>query len=202
MPDQSEVAQTLVTLIAGAVYPNGTTQASITGGPVFVAAGWPEATALSTYLANGGVWISVFQMPGDKITSVMMTDGEWVPTGATMIGQEIRRQAKTFKISIWAPTPDLRDTAASPVDVALALTTRFTYVDTSQGLMTYVNSTQNDDEQKAGIYRRDLNYSINYATTQNQSATPISATVTNFTPGTVAGPSVASPITKTQGAPT
>ena len=188
MADQSEVAQSLVTLIAGAVYPNGTGQASITGAPIRVQAGWPIASDLEPWLASGGVHVSVYEMPGDKITSVMMADGEWVPTGTTTIGQEIRRQAKTFKIGVWASTPAMRDAVASPVDVALAVTSRMTFSDTSQGVMTYVNSTQLDDQQRAGIYRRDLNYSVNYATTQTQTAVAITGIVANIVNGTTATP--------------
>ena len=58
---------------------------------------------------------------------------------------------------------------------------RLVLADGSVAVMTYDTSLQNDDQQQAGIYRRDLLYALNYATTQVMALTPITATLTDVT---------------------
>ena len=190
MADQSDAATALVALISGAVYPLGTASPSVTGGAIKVFAGWPNPDALLKDMAAGTVNVSVFPRPGEKITSIMLADGEWTEdsnNGTTgVISREARRQTKTFQITVWASCFDHRDAVANAVDVALAVTSRLTFADGSAGLVSFVNSTQNDDQQKAGIYRRDLFYSVNYATVQAIAAFDILTTVTN----TIAGPTL------------
>lgn len=170
MADITEVGQALVTAIAGAAYPNGTAQPSVGGMPILVYQGWANPQLLTTDLQAGKVHITVFPRPNDKVTSVMNGDGEWQEqsnNGTTGVAiREIRRQTRTFQITVWASCFDKRDPVAKAIDSALAAITRMTLPDGSQGVMTYVNSTQDDDQQKQGIYRRDLFYAVNYATTQ------------------------------------
>ena len=58
---------------------------------------------------------------------------------------------------------------------------RLALADGSVAVMTYDSSAQDDDQQLAGIYRRDLLYALNYATTQVAVLTAIAATVTDVT---------------------
>ena len=80
--------------------------------------------------------------------------------------RELRRQERVFQISIWANTPQVRDGVADPIDVALAAINFLTLTDGTMVRLIYKNSPMNDSFQKANLYRRDLNYQIEYATTQ------------------------------------
>jgi hypothetical protein len=187
MADITEVGQALVAAIALAAYPNGTAQPSVGNCPILVYQGWPNPQQLEADVQTGKVHISVFPRPGDRVTSVMLGDTEWLEqsndgTQGVSI-REIRRQTRTFQITVWASCFDRRDPVAKAIDSALAAVTRLTLADGSQGVMTYVNSTQDDDQQKQGIYRRDLFYSVNYATTQTEADYAVKHTQTNVSVG-------------------
>jgi hypothetical protein len=167
----------VVALIASALYPNGTDKPSIVAFPVLVYQGWPEPQSLDTATKAGKAHISVFPRPGGKVTTVMMGDTDWDEAendGTSGVGAlEVRRQSRTAQITFWAATPAHRDALAKVVDVTLAMTTRIDLVDGSRAILTAINETQIDAQQKSGIYRRDLLYSINYATTFTQAQTTI-----------------------------
>lgn len=197
MADVSEVASSLVQVIAAAAYPAGTNKPSVGACPIIVYQGWPDPQTLDTDMAAGKVHISVYPRPGDEITSIMMGDTEWaeVTNDGTdgIAAREVRRQSKQFQITVWAPTPTLRDTIAKAIDLALALTSRIAMPDGSQTILTYVNLTQRDEQQKAAIYRRDLFYRANFAIVQDVAAFAIKQTVTNVTGGltdSATGPTV------------
>ncbi len=191
MADLSDVGTVLVAMVAAAVYPNGTRQASVSGDQVIVYPGWPDVDTLNANLAAGKVHVSIWPRPGDKTTDVVMGDGEWIEatnngtTGSGVV--ELRRQTRTFQVSVWASRPDHRDAIAGPIDTALAATSRLALPDGTQGLVSYVSSTQNDSEQRQGVYRRDLLYSVNYATTRTTAQFAIVATVLSVTPSLGAG---------------
>jgi hypothetical protein len=67
MADFTDVADTLVGLIAGVVYPNGTAAPSIIGAPVKIYQGWPDAGQIQKDLKDGIVNISVFPLPTEKL---------------------------------------------------------------------------------------------------------------------------------------
>jgi len=175
MADLSDVSNALVTTIAGIVYPNGTGAGSITGDPVKIYAGWPNAKQLTDDLAAGMVHVSIFPRPGDKVT--ITNHGDWdevTNNGTTGTAQiELRRQTRQYQITIWANCFDKRDPVAATIDAGLAGLSRLAMPDGTRAVLAYVNSSQIDDQQKAGIYRRDLFYAANYATTQTITATPI-----------------------------
>lgn len=64
MADESDVLDTLVGAISGALYPNGTSQPSAAGMPCRVYAGWPNAAQLDSDLAQGISNITVFARNG------------------------------------------------------------------------------------------------------------------------------------------
>ncbi|MBO4120282.1 hypothetical protein J5T34_05950 [Cupriavidus gilardii] len=71
MADLSDVSRALVALIAKTVYPNGTSQPSITGQPVKVYAGWPNPAELADDLKAGKVHISVFPRAVKQVNSAV-----------------------------------------------------------------------------------------------------------------------------------
>ncbi len=63
MADISDVEKALVDAVMTAVYPSGTSNASLTGGNVRIYRGWPSPNGLSADLATGIVNVSVFSDP-------------------------------------------------------------------------------------------------------------------------------------------
>ena len=81
MADITDVSNALVTVIAGIVYPNGTSQPSITGVPVLVYQGWPDAVQLRADLAAGKVHVSVYPQP-NMLRIVDSAKSDWsTPSG-------------------------------------------------------------------------------------------------------------------------
>src|SRR5260364_445345 len=116
MADLEEVEQALVKLISQAAYPNGVDQPTVARCDVAVLQGWPKFEARSAALDAGHVQISVFPRPDKRITTVTADDGGWDEQShedKTGIGlREIRRQTRTFQITVWANRPDARDCVA------------------------------------------------------------------------------------------
>jgi hypothetical protein len=95
------------------------------------------------------------------------TDGLLARVGGTGPAyMEVRRQTQSFQVTIWAPTPALRDSVASVVDVALAQIDWLPVPDGAgtEAWMTYNNSTVVDEPSKDNLWRRDLMYTIEYPT--------------------------------------
>ncbi|MBA4710544.1 hypothetical protein [Aquitalea aquatica] len=95
--------------------------------------------------------------------------------------QELRRQEKQFQISIWAQTPAMRSAVAGAVDVALSISSDVVFPDGSHGILLYSHSFESDQMQKSRLYRRDLFYTVDFATTQTAAAPQVIAPVTNIT---------------------
>lgn len=108
--------------------------------------------------------------------------------GSGTIWTEQGRQEKVFWITCWCPTPALRDQLAPPIDVALRQLDFITLPDQGAARMIYHSSRESDEGEKNEIYRRDLLYSIEYAT---------STTTTAYETGTFQASETA-----TQGGPT
>lgn len=120
---------------------------------------------------------SVIEIPGAY--SVVARVGTF---GLSM--RELRRQERTFQIVVWAATPQLRDTVASAIDVYFAKyllehNQQITLADQSKAKVTYKGSPITDDLQKDRLYRRDLLFSVDYATTEIKEDVVITTTQTN-----------------------
>lgn len=98
-----------------------------------------------------------------------------IPTASTVIGRtsaqvslwmEIRRQRQSFSVMFWCPTPQLRDQVVALVDLNLAGIRFLALPDGSDGRLIFSDTVSQDQNQNAGIYRRDLIYHVEYATTQ------------------------------------
>lgn len=75
MADASDVCNTLVGLIAGTLYPNGTGNPSVANAPIKVFNGWPVQTQLDTDLAAGTSQVSVYPLPTER--NVTRHDWSW-----------------------------------------------------------------------------------------------------------------------------
>lgn len=78
--------------------------------------------------------------------------------------REVKRQHKDFLISFWMPNPDLRDTLVSSVDSPLAAINFLTLANGESARMYYHSSKTNDMVEKEILWRRDLVYCVEWAT--------------------------------------
>ena len=82
-------------------------------------------------------------------------------------GQELRRQQGLFRVTLWCPTPDVRDRLAAFVDLSLAGSL---FLDVGGwGCRLQAAGGRSSDEGGARIWRRDLNYKIEYPTVRPES---------------------------------
>jgi hypothetical protein len=81
---------------------------------------------------------------------------------------ETRRQCQPFRISAWCSNASSRDSVCAAVDGALAGLAFIDLPDGTAGNLRYLSTTDFDQSLNARLYRRDLLYSVDYATTQTQ----------------------------------
>jgi hypothetical protein len=79
--------------------------------------------------------------------------------------QEWSRQEQGFQISIWAPTPLIRDNAAQLFGAALTQVSFLTLADGTGGRLRFRATANFDGDQAASVYRRDLTFYVEYGTT-------------------------------------
>ncbi len=79
--------------------------------------------------------------------------------------RETRRQEQNFRLTFWCPDPAMRDAAAGAVDAALSAIRFLDLADGTQGRLIFRASLVFDQSQNARLYRRDLLYGVDYATT-------------------------------------
>jgi phage tail protein X len=109
------------------------------------------------------------------------------------MGQVTHRQKHAIIVSVWAPTPALRNALAAAIDVVMKENIRITLPDTSEALITYDRAIQSDNFETATVYRRDLYYNVEYATLQQFQAYVVTSVTTQWQPvedytGTAIGP--------------
>lgn len=95
------------------------------------------------------------------------------------IARVLRTVDRVFQITVWSATPAQRDAIGAALDVALTAVERFTLPDGYSARLIYRNSHITDQLQKAKLYRRDFQYSVEYSTTQAAAATQITQTPLN-----------------------
>lgn len=88
-------------------------------------------------------------------------------------GREVALEERVFKVSIWADCFDRREPLAKVIQPTLADITRLAMPDGTAATSQYSGSQQVDTEQKQGIYRRDINLSIEYSTVLTRTDTTV-----------------------------
>ena len=96
-----------------------------------------------------------------------------IPGAGSVIGRvvadqsaqaETRRQTQALRLTCWCPTPALRDTAASAIDLALSQTNFLALPDGASARLRGDGTLVFDQSQNANLYRRDLLIEAEYAT--------------------------------------
>lgn len=86
-----------------------------------------------------------------------------VGVSQTMI-KEVRRQSLPFIVTIWAPTPALREAVTAVIDGQLSYMARID-LDAVSGRVRWMNSRTIDTTEGANLYERHITYDVNYPTT-------------------------------------
>ena len=153
--------------------------------------------ALAALVAGSSASGAVLTLPGQPF---VVAAG--VGADQTAI-RELRRQTQGTRVTIWTPTPLGRDTIAAALDAAFAgltdaygnLTQFIPLADGSSARVRYRAGYTDDKPAKDRVWRRDLCFTVEYATTQtatqpvtlfaptmNVTATnPLGATLGTFT---------------------
>lgn len=79
--------------------------------------------------------------------------------------RETRRQLQPFRVICWSPDPAVRDAIATTLDTAFATYDFLGLPDGMAGRLRYLGTASTDRAQDAALYRRDLIYTVDYATT-------------------------------------
>lgn len=98
-----------------------------------------------------------------------------VTTAGTVV-RELRRQIKEFQVTVWAPTPMLRNRIGTLVDVTLSEQHHIDLGDHAPAQMLCARQSESDAGGNFHVYRRDLVISVNFALTQQSTASEVIAT--------------------------
>lgn len=117
-----------------------------------------------------------------------------IPNSSTIVARvgtvstlaaEWSRQKETYQITVWCSTPASRKAIMSAIRIGLA-PIRFLQMPDGYGArVRYRNGTPLDDAQKALLYRYDLFYEVEYATTVTTTAPQAIAWTVNVYGGSV-----------------
>jgi hypothetical protein len=81
-----------------------------------------------------------------------------------MTGTNVGQTKQGFRITVWAPTPALRDLVGSTIEPMMRFAKRVPLQDGSIAHSAFVRSIDSDSAEKALIYRRDLITAVEYST--------------------------------------
>jgi hypothetical protein len=93
-----------------------------------------------------------------SMAAVVITTGTGV--------RQLRCQERLIRFTVWAPSPAARDAITKVVDLELATSPRLRMPDGTTARLVYKGSPVTDMLEKSQIYRRDLLYTVEYATTE------------------------------------
>jgi len=176
-----------------AVQASDTLTSIATGLAASISAGWPLTTSAGTVITINGLFVALVndQEVVTQSGASIAVGGKPPPVVTLRVGtigqsvREVRRQKRLFQITVWAPTPDARKAVASAVDASLEKTAFITMPDGTSARVEYFDSPMTDGSSKSRLYRRDIRYFIEYATTEvANNATVVVGRVTQQDPVT------------------
>jgi hypothetical protein len=84
----------------------------------------------------------------------------------TTLGRTIHRQTQQIRIVVWANNPTDRNTVSAAIDVFLKQNLKISFADTSEAIVNYQGTYLDDNLQNTGEYRRDIIFTVTYATVE------------------------------------
>ena len=137
------------------------------------------ASALAALIPGATAAEAVLTLPPGPVT--------FRTAGFAPLFRETRRQRASLKAAFWAPDGTTRDVACKLVDGALAALHFISLIDGTACRIRGEGSYVLDTDEKAGLWRRDLRYGVEYPTTETMTAPAMiwGVTSTNGNPETV-----------------
>jgi hypothetical protein len=131
------------------------------------------ATAISAYTPATAV--------GPVVTIPAATSLAARVGGVGTVGKPVGTQRRTFQITVWAPTPAVRDAAVKIINPLLRGMSRITFPDGTMGMLCYVDDVPDDMTQKENLWVHHLFYAVEYSTVILSQATEIIVVETTLT---------------------
>ena len=137
-------------------------------------------TALASQIPNATSSNATLTVPNAWQLSVAFS------VGSTAI-KEVGRQQQLFQVSVWAPTPGARQTAAIAIDPLLRDQIRIALPDNTWCQIRARSMADTDANQKPALFIRHLHYECEYATIVSQATQTVAGQqiTTTLTGGTL-----------------
>lgn len=145
-----------------------------------------QTTDTLTSIATGLATLIAAAHPGATSSGPTIT----LPAGATpkavrvgttgQVTTEWEREESVFMVTVWAPTPAMRSSIGAAIRAAFAQMAFMTMPDGFGAHIKFKSEVLVDTAQKEAIYRRDLLYAVEYATTSTQQLATVVAQVTQY----------------------
>lgn len=87
---------------------------------------------------------------------------------ASLAAEELGRQEREFMITCWCPTPAIRSLLAPPIDKYLRINYLPVFSDGFVGMTFYSHTDETDHLELMSVFRRDLYFRVQYATTNTE----------------------------------
>jgi hypothetical protein len=136
------------------------------------------ATGIASLLTAQGVTVST---AGPVLTFAPNARVVARAGGYGTIVRELKRQERCFTITVWCNSPAQRDQVSPIIDIALARPENLRFADGTVGRLLYERTLVLDERQTVEIYRRDIQYRVEYPTIETQDATKILVVETDIT---------------------
>ena len=133
------------------------------------------ATALATAVNADGRLLAATTGPSVTITTTG-GNGKAATGFANSTGtawRETRRQEQRMMVSIWCPTPELRDLLGGAIDNGFSDIDFIDAGDPTTTRIRYFGTSETDSGTNATLYRRDINFLVEYPTIQNAVSAPM-----------------------------
>lgn len=180
MASVDDVSRYLAKRVTEVVYPDGICLPGILNVPVKVYPGWPVSGVLQQDLEAGNVHVSVWALPTERRSTTPLGRPFRPVAFGSRSGKAVRelmRQIKDFQITVWTPTPSLREKVGTAIDTAFAEQCHIDLGDSAPAQLLYLRQFDIDSAENWHVYRRDLIFSVNFATTQMITAPEVIQTV-------------------------
>lgn len=150
----------------------------------------PAGTSLANAAAIVANAINLATLPGVTATASGSTVAiaanpspqvQAVVRGSGTLTKLLRQQEKHFMVTVWAPTPDIREALAEAIDDRLGTMDRLPLSD-FPGRIRYQSTYEEEPQERLQVFRRSLTYSVEWARTATIPATQIMAARVTFEP--------------------
>ena len=101
-------------------------------------------------------------------------------TNQAIMRQRLGMEQRVFMISCWCPTPVIRTILGSAINVYIRSNYQPVFSDGFYGFIWYESLDEDDDLQLSLVYRRNLNFRVQYQTTYEQKFTTITYPYVNL----------------------